>query len=91
MLDLDATDIPLHGTQESRFYHGYYGHYCYLPLYIMSGNQVLRARLPPANQDASAGSWKELAPVVARLREQWPEVQIIVRADSGFCRQGLLL
>lgn len=91
VLDLDATDIPLHGTQESRFYHGYYGHYCYLPLYIMSGNQVLRARLRPANQDASAGSWKELAPVVARLREQWPEVQIIVRADSGFCREGLLL
>lgn len=91
VLDLDATDIPLHGTQESRFYHGYYGHYCYLPLYIMSGNQVLRARLRPANQDASAGSWKELAPVAARLREQWPEVQIIVRADSGFCREGLLL
>jgi len=91
VLDLDATDLPLHGGQESRFYHGYYGHYCYLPLYIMSGSQVLRARLRPANQDASAGSWKELAPVVARLRRQWPEVKIIVRADSGFCREGLLL
>lgn len=91
VLDLDATDIPLHGAQESRFFHGYYGHYCYLPLYIMSGRQVLRARLRPANQDASAGSWKELAPVVERLRRQWPGVQIIVRADSGFCREGLQL
>jgi hypothetical protein len=91
VLDLDATDLPLHGTQESRFFHGYYGHYCYLPLYIMSGNHVLRARLRAANQDASAGSWKELAPVVERLRRQWPEVKIIVRADSGFCREGLLL
>jgi len=91
VLDLDATDLPLHGAQESRFFHGYYGHYCYLPLYIMSGNQVLRARLRPANQDASAGSWKELAPVVERLRRQWPEVRIIVRADSGFCREALLL
>lgn len=60
VLDLDATDLPLHGGQEGRFFHGYYGPYCYLPLYIMSGNQVLRARLRPANQDASAGSWKEL-------------------------------
>ena len=58
---------------------------------MMSGNQVLRARLRPANQDASAGSWKELDPVVKRLRRQWPEVKIIVRADSGFCREGLLL
>ena len=91
VLDLDATDLPLHGGQEGRFFHGYYGHYCYLPLYIMSGNQVLRARLRPANQDASAGSWKELDPVVKRLRRQWPEVKIIVRADSGFCREGLLL
>ncbi len=91
VLDLDATDLPLHGGQEGRFYHGYYGHYCYLPLYIMSGNQVLRARLRPANQDASAGSWKEVAPVVERLRRQWPEMKIIVRADSGFCREGLLL
>ena len=91
VLDLDATDLPLHGGQEDRFYHGYYGHYCYLPLYIMSGNHVLRARLRPANQDASAGCWKELAPVVERVRRQWPEVKIIVRADSGFCREGLML
>jgi len=91
ILDLDATDLPLHGGQEGRFFHGYYGHYCYLPLYIMSGNQVLRARLRPANQDASAGCWKELAPIVARLRAQWPEVRIVLRADSGFCREGLLL
>lgn len=62
-----------------------------LPLYIMSGNQVLRARLRPTNQDASAGSWKELAPVVERLRREWPEVKIVVRADSGFCREGLML
>lgn len=91
VLDLDVTDLPLHGNQESRFFHGYYGHYCYLPLYIMSGSHVLRARLRPANQDASAGAWKELAPVVERLRQQWPQVQIIVRADSGFCREGLML
>jgi hypothetical protein len=91
VLDLDVTDLPLHGSQEDRFFHGYYGHYCYLPLYIMSGSQVLRARLRPANQDASAGSWKELAPVVQRLRQQWPQVRIIVRADSGFCREGLML
>ena len=91
VLDLDATDLPLHGGQEGRFFHGYDGHYCYLPLYIMSGNQVLRARLRPANQDASAGSWKELTPVVARLRAQWPQVRIVLRADSGFCREGLLL
>jgi hypothetical protein len=91
VLDLDATDLPLHGGQEGRFFHGYYGHYCYLPLYIMSGNKVLRARLRPANQDASAGSWKELTPVVARLRAQWPDVRIVLRADSGFCREGLLL
>lgn len=91
VLDLDATDLPLHGGQEGRFFHGYYGHYCYLPLYIMSGNQVLHARLRPANQDASAGAWKELTPVVARLRAQWPDVRIVLRADSGFCREGLLL
>lgn len=91
VLDLDATDLALHGNQESRFFHGYYGHYCYLPLYIMSGSHVLRARLRAANQDASAGAWKELAPVVKRLREKWPQVRIIVRADSGFCREGLML
>ena len=91
VLDLDVTDLPLHGSQEDRFFHGYYGHYCYLPLYIMSGSQVLRARLRPSNQDASAGAWKELAPVVRRLRQQWPQVRIIVRADSGFCREGLML
>jgi hypothetical protein len=91
VLDLDVTDLPLHGKQEGRFFHGYYGHYCYLPLYIMSGSQVLRARLRPASQDASAGAWKELSPVVKRLRQQWPQVRIIVRADSGFCREGLML
>jgi hypothetical protein len=91
VLDLDVTDLPLHGSQEDRFFHGYYGHYCYLPLYIMSGSQVLRARLRPSNPDASAGAWKELAPVVQRLRQQWPQVRIIVRADSGFCREGLML
>lgn len=91
VLDLDATDLPLHGGQEGRFFHGYYGHYCYLPLYIMCGHQVLSAKLRSANQDASAGSWKQLAPIIARLRAQWPEVRIILRADSGFCREGLLL
>ena len=91
VLDLDTTDLALHGNQEGRFFHGYYGHYCYLPLYIMSGSHVLRARLRPANQDAGAGAWKELKPVVERLRLHWPEVRIVVRADSGFCREGLML
>ena len=90
VLDLDATDIPLYGHQPERFFHGYYDNYCYLPLYIFAGDQLLCARLRPANQDASAGSVKEVSPIVAQLRERWPKVKIVLRADSGFCREELM-
>lgn len=90
VLDLDATDTPLHGQQESRFFHGYYNHYCYLPLYIFCGDHLLRARLRPSNIDASAGSLDEVKAVVAQIRERWPKTQIILRADSGFCRDELM-
>jgi len=90
VIDLDATDTPLHGQQEGRFFHGYYDHYCYLPLYIFAGDQILGVRLREANQDASAGSVEELQRIVAQIREHWPETQIIVRADSGFCREELM-
>ena len=75
VLDLDATDDAIHGQQEGRFFHGYYGHYCYLPLYIVSGKHVLAARLRPSNIDASAGTIEELAPVIARCA-RWPQVPI---------------
>ena len=91
VLDLDATDTPLHGQQEGRFFHGYYGHYCYLPLYIFCGDHLLCARLRPSNQDASAGSSTELEQIVRQIRAQWPKVRIIVRADSGFCREELMV
>ena len=90
VLDLDATDIPLYGYQPERFFHGYYGNYCYLPLYIFAGDQLLCARLRPANQDAAAGSVEEVRRIVAQLRERWPGVKIILRADSGFCREELM-
>ena len=90
VLDLDATDDPIHGQQEGRFFHGYYGHYCYLPLYIFAGEHLLLARLRPADRDASAGSVDELARIVAQLWAVWPTVTITVRADSGFCREALL-
>lgn len=90
ILDLDATDTPLHGEQQGRFFHGYYRHYCYLPLYIFCGEHLLCARQRTANQDAAAGSVKELARIVGQLRERWPELRIIVRADAGFCREELL-
>ena len=90
VLDLDATDIPLYGHQPERFFHGYYDSYCYLPLYIFAGDQLLCARLRPANQDAAAGSVEELSRIVAQLRERWPEVRIVLRADSGFCREELM-
>ena len=83
-LDLDATDDPLHGEQEGRFFHGYYKSYCYLPLYIFCGRHLLCARLRRANIDASAGSVEEVARIVARIRERWPAVRILLRADSGF-------
>ena len=90
ILDLDATDDPVHGNQEDRFFHGYYKCYCYLPLYIFCGRELLLAKLRPANIDASAGSKEEIACIVARLRRQWPDVEIWLRADSGFCREELM-
>jgi DDE family transposase len=90
VLDLDATDIPLYGHQPERFFHGYYDSYCYLPLYIFAGDQLLCARLRPANQDAASGSVEEVKRIVTQLRECWPEVRIVLRADSGFCREDLM-
>jgi Transposase DDE domain group 1 len=90
ILDLDATDDPLHGNQEGRFFHGYYGHYCYLPLYIFCGEFLLGARLRPSNIDASAGSVPELQRIVKQIRAVWPQVRILVRGDSGFCREELM-
>lgn len=90
ILDLDATDDPLHGKQEGRFFHGYYGHYCYLPLYIFCGEFLLCARLRSSNIDASAGSVEELKRIVQQIRSTWPEVRIVVRGDSGFCREELM-
>jgi hypothetical protein len=90
ILDLDATDDPLHGEQEGRFFHGYYGQYCYLPLYIFCGEFLLCARLRSSNIDASAGSVEELRRIVKQIRAVWPQVRILVRADSGFCREELM-
>jgi Transposase DDE domain group 1 len=90
VLDLDVTDLPLHGHQEGRFFHGYYDSYCYLPLYIFCGQHLLGVRLRTADQDASAGSQQELERVVKQIRQHWPKTSIIVRADSGFCREGLM-
>lgn len=91
VLDLDATDTPLHGEQEGRFFHGYYNQYCYLPLYIFCGEHLLCARLRPSNIDASAGSREEIERIVQQIRRQWPKVRIILRADSGFCREELMV
>ena len=90
VLDLDATDDPIHGAQEGRFFHGYYGHYCYLPLYIFAGEHLLCARLRPSDRDASAGALEEVQRIVAQLRAVWPAVAITLRADSGFCRDALM-
>lgn len=90
VLDIDTTDLAIHGAQEGRFYHGYYDHYCYLPLYVFAGEHVLCARLRPSNIDPSAGSRKEIEHIVERLRAAWPEVKIILRGDSGFCREELM-
>jgi len=90
ILDLDCTDDPLHGEQEGRFFHGYYGHYCYLPLYIFCGEHLLCARLRPSNIDGSAGCVEEVERMVAQIRQAWPEVKITIRADSGFCREALM-
>jgi len=90
VLDLDATDIPLYGHQPERFFHGYYDSYCYLPLYIFAGDQLLCARLRAANKDAAAGAVDEVRRIVAQMRQQWPHTSIVLRADSGFCREELM-
>ena len=90
ILDVDATDDPLHGNQEGRFFHGYYGNYCYLPLYIFSGEHLLCARLREADKDASTGTVEEVGRIVRRIRSRWPRVRIILRGDSGFCREEIM-
>ena len=90
ILDVDATDDPVHGHQAGRFFHGYYRHYCYLPLYIFCGEQLLCARLRTADRDGAAGTVEELARIVERIRARWPDVRLIVRGDSGFCREELM-
>jgi len=90
VLDLDATDDPIHGHQLGRFFHGYYKNYCFLPLYIFCGDHLLCARLRPSDIDASAGSAKELERIVSQIRSKWPDVQIIIRGDSGFCREHIM-
>jgi hypothetical protein len=90
VLDIDTTDFAIHGEQEGRFYHGYYDHYCYLPLYVFAGEHVLCARLRPSNIGPSAGSRKEIERIVKRIRANWPKMKIGLRADSGFCREELM-
>src|SRR3954465_9920841 len=90
VLDLDATDDPIHGRQLGRFFHGHYKNLCYLPLYIFCGDHLLCARLRPADIDAAAGSVKQLQRIVAQIRQAWPEVKITIRGDSGFCREPLM-
>lgn len=90
VLDLDATDDPLHGDQEGRFFHGYYDCYCYLPPYIFCGDHLLAAKLRRSNIDGAAGAVEETARIVARIRERWPETRILLRADSGFARDALM-
>jgi hypothetical protein len=90
VLDLDATDDPLHGHQEGRFFHGYYDSYCYLPLYVFCGRHLLAAKLRRSNIDASAGAEAEMARIVGQIRARWPKVRIVLRADSGFAREALM-
>jgi hypothetical protein len=90
ILDLDATDDPLHGHQEGRFFHGYYDCYCYLPLYIFCGDQLLASKLRPSNIDGAAGALEETARIVSQIRRRWPNTRIVLRADSGFARDDLM-
>ncbi len=90
ILDLDATDDPLHGHQEGRFFHGYYDCYCYLPLYVFCGRHLLAAKLRRSNIDASAGAVAEVERIVGQIRARWPRVKIMLRADSGFAREELM-
>jgi len=89
-LDLDATDDPLHGEQEGRFFHAYYDCYCYLPLYVFCGRHLLAAKLRPSNIDGSAGATEEIARIVKQIRSRWPRVRILLRGDSGFAREELM-
>ena len=90
ILDVDATDDRLHGRQEGRFFHGYYDCYCYLPLYIFSGDHLLGARLRRSNIDGAAGTLDELQRIVGQIRDAWPETRIVIRGDSGFARDELM-
>jgi Transposase DDE domain group 1 len=90
ILDLDATDDPLHGHQEGRFFHGYYDCYCYLPLYVFCGRHLLAAKLRRSNIDASAGAVAEMDRIVGQIRARWPRVKLLLRADSGFARDELM-
>jgi len=90
VLDLDATDDPLHGHQEGRFFHGYYDCYCYLPLYIFCGDQLLAAKLRPSNIDGALGAVEEVGRIVSQIRKFWSKVRIVLRADSGFAREDLM-
>jgi hypothetical protein len=90
VLDLDATDDPIHGEQEGRFFHGYYGGYCYLPLYVFCGRHLLASKLRRSNIDGSAGAREEVERIVGQIRSRWPRVRIILRADSGFAREALM-
>ncbi len=90
VLDMDTTDLPLHGKQEGRFFHGYYDNYCYLPLYVFCGDHVLCARMREANHDAAYGCLPEIQRIVKQIRMAWPEVRIVLRGDSGFCRNELM-
>ena len=89
-LDFDATDDRVHGLQEGRFFHGYYDAYCFLPLYVFCGDQLLVSYLRPSKIDGAKHTWAILALLVKRLRQTWPAVRIILRADSGFCRHRLV-
>jgi hypothetical protein len=90
ILDLDATDDPLHGNQEGKFFHGYYDCYCYLPLYIFCGRHLLAAKLRRSNIDGAAGAVEEVARIVAQIRRRWPRTRILLRGDSGFTRGPLM-
>ena len=90
VLDLDATDIPLHGDQEERFFHGYYREYCYLPLLFLIGRHPVMVRMRSAARDAAAGVEEDLGWLLDRLRQAWPSTRIILRTDSGFCREAIM-
>ncbi|MCJ7691074.1 MAG: IS1380 family transposase [Clostridiaceae bacterium] len=90
IIDVDTTDDLIHGNQEGKYFHGYYGNYCYLPLYIFCENYLLAAKLRPCNIDASQGTKKELERIISQIRQKWPNVQIIIRGDAGFCRDKIM-